>query len=494
MIIVLKNANFSASNIGTLSTWRITRSIGAGASYDGPISVDKGAACSAVITLAEGYEIGAAGVTVTMGGVALVEGEAYSINENVITITIAEVTGNVIIVVPTKVTFEEEPTYTFTINPNPTNATVIIDGIERTTVDVVGGTLVTWSVSADGYITQMGTEAVTSSYAKDIVLEEIVEVIPEEYLTFATQYGRASLTETQKNGVASFLYKLKQQGILDKVRQLYMPCIMPDWDHCFLNVARYFNEAREEYVTYDLYSNSTLGRCFEVCDYGIYKTTDAIQWGDCLVSTWTDTDVTFDNWHILAFKPAQQDASTVKHSGGLNLRGRNNPTTNVNFAIGGSANATLRQRGSWNSGTVTINGEGVAIKDKLFTFPVGWGNGTYDPYCVGLSIKDNKLITPSSNYQEFGYNNRNLVNQIDEMELTGQYELPTTAMTGLYGWGGYCGASISTQQSLATSIVSIGQGLTTEEIQNYMDAADELMEILQIKNNNWNPDALSTVE
>lgn len=112
MIIVLKNANFSASNIGTLSTWRITRSIGAGASYSGPISVDKGAACSAVITLAEGYEIGAAGVAVTMGGVALVEGEAYSINGNVITITIAEVTGNVLIKVPTVNTAtgeEEEP-------------------------------------------------------------------------------------------------------------------------------------------------------------------------------------------------------------------------------------------------------------------------------------------------------------------------------------------------------------------------------------------------
>jgi hypothetical protein len=110
MIIVLKNANFSDSNIGTLSTWRITRSIGAGASYDGPISVDKGAAFSATVTLAEGYEIGAAGVAVTMGSAAL-EG-AYAISGNVITITIAEVTGNVLIKVPTVNTAtgeEEEP-------------------------------------------------------------------------------------------------------------------------------------------------------------------------------------------------------------------------------------------------------------------------------------------------------------------------------------------------------------------------------------------------
>ena len=92
---------------------------------------------------------------------------------------------------------------------------------------------------------------------------------------------------------------------------------MPDWEHCFLNVSRYFNEGTEEYVKFDLYSNSTLGRCFEVCDYGLYKTSTEIKWGDCLVNTWADTDVTFDNWHILAFKPAQQDASTAEHSGGL---------------------------------------------------------------------------------------------------------------------------------------------------------------------------------
>lgn len=110
MIIVLKNANFSASNIGTLSSWRIARSIGTGANYEGPISVDKGAAFSATITLAEGYEIGTAGVTITMGGTVL--SGAYSINGNVITITIAEVTGNVLIKVPTINTAtgeEEEP-------------------------------------------------------------------------------------------------------------------------------------------------------------------------------------------------------------------------------------------------------------------------------------------------------------------------------------------------------------------------------------------------
>jgi hypothetical protein len=99
MIITLKGADFSQSNIGTLSSWRISRSLGSGATYEGVTSVDKGAAFSATVTLAEGYEVSAAGVTITMGGIVL--SGAHSISDNVITITIAEVTGNVLIKVPT---------------------------------------------------------------------------------------------------------------------------------------------------------------------------------------------------------------------------------------------------------------------------------------------------------------------------------------------------------------------------------------------------------
>lgn len=100
MIITLKNADFSASNIGTLSSWRISRSLGAGATYEGATSVDKGAAFSATVTLAEGYEVGTAGIAITMGGAVL--SDAYNINGNIITITIASVTSNVLINISTK--------------------------------------------------------------------------------------------------------------------------------------------------------------------------------------------------------------------------------------------------------------------------------------------------------------------------------------------------------------------------------------------------------
>lgn len=180
MIIFLKNANFNQLNIGVLSSWNIFRSLGNGATYEGAVSVDRDASFSATVTIDEGYEIGTAGITVTMGGVALVEGEAYSINGNVITITIAEVTGNVLIKVPTvnTATGEEEPEvttkYTFTIVPTPSDATVTLTASGYTqsgnSITVASGTSVTWKVSKSGYTTQNGSQVVTSSSSKNITL------------------------------------------------------------------------------------------------------------------------------------------------------------------------------------------------------------------------------------------------------------------------------------------------------------------------------------
>lgn len=314
-------------------------------------------------------------------------------------------------------------------------------------------------------------------------------VVPELYTTFADTYGRDSLTTSQKTAVATYLYKLNQAGILSKVRQLYMPCIAQDWSSWTLNVARYFNEGKEERTTFDGYQNSTLGQCFEICNYGIYRTSTEIKWGDTLMSNWPDADVTMDNCHMLMFKPGPMDATTGEGSMGMNVRSRSNKCTqDFSFQISGPGSTTQRVRGNWASGSIKIDGTSVNFKGAIFAEPTGWGNGTHDPCCTGISILTDKMITPASSYQEFGYNNRNLVNEINEWPLTGNYELPTNALTGTYSWGGYQGSSISTQQSLATSIISIGQGLTATEIQQYMDITDEFMEALDIKNNNWDPD------
>ena len=103
MIITIKGSSpdiFKDSNIGTLSTWTISRVLGDGATYNGVTYVDKNAALNATVTIAEGYELGTAGVTVTMGGSPVSSG--VTVDGQTVTISIGSVTGNVMIKVPTK--------------------------------------------------------------------------------------------------------------------------------------------------------------------------------------------------------------------------------------------------------------------------------------------------------------------------------------------------------------------------------------------------------
>jgi hypothetical protein len=95
MIITIKGADFSLANIGTLSTYIISKSIGSGATFDIPNFVDKNSSVNWVITLDEGYTFGT--YSVSMGGNVITP----TVVDNVMTISIAEVTGNVRIVVAT---------------------------------------------------------------------------------------------------------------------------------------------------------------------------------------------------------------------------------------------------------------------------------------------------------------------------------------------------------------------------------------------------------
>ena len=170
MIITIKGSTadlFKDSNIGTLSTWTISRVLGDGATYSGDTFVDKNAALNATVTIAEGYELNGS-VTVTMGGNPVTEG--ITVDGNTITIAIGSVTGNVVVKVPTVKILTEEPepetptTHTFTINPDPTSATVTLSATGYSTVSgtgsksitVANGTEVNWSVSASGYTTRTG--------------------------------------------------------------------------------------------------------------------------------------------------------------------------------------------------------------------------------------------------------------------------------------------------------------------------------------------------
>ena len=152
MIIKLKNADFSANNIGTLSTWTVTRVLGSGATYDGLLYVDKDAALNATVTISEGYELGDAGVVVTMGGEAVTSG--VTVDGNNITITIASVTGNVVIKVHTVNVStgeedggdEEEPTVNYLFNLDFTKKS-FTDYISDGTLGSITGSLSTTHTS-----------------------------------------------------------------------------------------------------------------------------------------------------------------------------------------------------------------------------------------------------------------------------------------------------------------------------------------------------------
>lgn len=135
MIITLVKANFSSSNIGTSTTWVITPNVGSGASYSGVTSVTKGAALNATVTIKDGYELGSAGVTVTMGGVT--QSGVYSISGKTITISIGNVTGNVVIKVPTVNSSTGEEEGGGNVNTDTEIGTATTLGSDNTSVTII---------------------------------------------------------------------------------------------------------------------------------------------------------------------------------------------------------------------------------------------------------------------------------------------------------------------------------------------------------------------
>ena len=95
MILTIKGADFSAANIGTLNTVSIRKVIGRGVVHSIPNFVEKGSSVNWTITLNEDYEFGS--YAITMGGEVITP----VVNESVMTIAIANVTGNIRITVAT---------------------------------------------------------------------------------------------------------------------------------------------------------------------------------------------------------------------------------------------------------------------------------------------------------------------------------------------------------------------------------------------------------
>ena len=95
MIFTLKNADFSASNIGTLSSWRIVKSLKGVTTDSTVVNVSKNASYSAVFNVSEGYEFNNA--VVTMDGNDISANLVWNTDKTIGTLTINSVTGHVYI-------------------------------------------------------------------------------------------------------------------------------------------------------------------------------------------------------------------------------------------------------------------------------------------------------------------------------------------------------------------------------------------------------------
>ena len=92
--------------------------------------------------------------------------------------------------------------HTFTINPTPANAKVIINGIERKSITTIQGSEIVWSVSAENYTTKSGTLTLTQTEVLDVELEAImhtftINATPDDAVVVINGTERKSLTAIQ---------------------------------------------------------------------------------------------------------------------------------------------------------------------------------------------------------------------------------------------------------------------------------------------------------
>lgn len=181
MIITISGANFSASNIGTLSTWNVSKSIGAGAEHSIPSYVDKNSAFNYTITLKDGYTFGT--YSVSMGGQTITP----TVTETSMTINIASVTGAIRIEVKTinSSTGEEE-------EPGTGGGSGDVE-ISEVQIEV--------TLLADSYISKETGELVTNATYKNWTATDYISVnANEKYRVVASTFTGGS------SGVGALVY------------------------------------------------------------------------------------------------------------------------------------------------------------------------------------------------------------------------------------------------------------------------------------------------
>lgn len=92
----------------------------------------------------------------------------------------------------------ELKSYTFTVSPTPANA-VVINGEERTSITAVHGTEIEWSVSADNYVSQNGTQILTEDTTLPVALslvQHTFTIVPTPADAIVTINGKTTNTIT----------------------------------------------------------------------------------------------------------------------------------------------------------------------------------------------------------------------------------------------------------------------------------------------------------
>ena len=103
----------------------------------------------------------------------IVEGDPNEVTVNEILVIKDEATGKIKDIqkrVDGKLVSLITEKYTYTINPTPADATVVINGSTTKSIRAAEGHTVTWSVSKTGFVTQSGSDVISGDVLKNITL------------------------------------------------------------------------------------------------------------------------------------------------------------------------------------------------------------------------------------------------------------------------------------------------------------------------------------
>lgn len=101
--------------------------------------------------------------------------------------------------------------YTVTINPTPSDATVIINGENRQSIEVEHGTTISYSVSREGYHSQEGTKNITDNTTLQISLKEIVYV-PFSKTGYISSVSNSSYSGLINGGETTIKHAISYNG------------------------------------------------------------------------------------------------------------------------------------------------------------------------------------------------------------------------------------------------------------------------------------------